>query len=92
MGASAARMAKRSGHAVSVGQDARRERPATGHWQARASWTREDHVCTGSEVHAQVAAGGVAGGLLTGEPFERPREIARGDVAVELDLHGMLRG
>ncbi len=30
MGASAARMAKRSGHAVSVGQEARRERPATG--------------------------------------------------------------
>jgi hypothetical protein len=30
MEASAARMAKRSGHAVSVGQDARRERLATG--------------------------------------------------------------
>jgi len=45
-----------------------------------------------SEVHAQVAAGGVARGLLTGEPLERPGEIARGDVAVELDLHGMLRG
>jgi len=30
-------MAKRSGHAVSVGQDARRERPAAGHGQLRAS-------------------------------------------------------
>jgi hypothetical protein len=36
MEASVARMAKRSGHAVSVGQDARRERPAMGHWQPRA--------------------------------------------------------
>ena len=35
MGASAARMAKRSGHAVSEGQDALRERPATGYWQPR---------------------------------------------------------
>ena len=37
MEASEARMAKRSGHAVSVGQDARRERPATGHGQPRAA-------------------------------------------------------
>jgi hypothetical protein len=36
MEASVARMAKRSGHAVSVGQEARRERPAMGHWQPRA--------------------------------------------------------
>jgi len=36
MGASAATMAKRRGHAVSVGHDARRERPATGHGQPRA--------------------------------------------------------
>ena len=31
MGASEATMAKRSGHAASEGQDARSERPATGH-------------------------------------------------------------
>ena len=37
MEASGARMAKRSGHAVSVGQDARRERPAMGHGQSRAA-------------------------------------------------------
>jgi hypothetical protein len=35
MGASAARMVKRSGHAVSRGQDGRGERPATGHGQPR---------------------------------------------------------
>ena len=39
MGASAARMAKRSGHAESVGHDARRERPAMGRWQPRACAT-----------------------------------------------------
>ena len=45
MGASEATMAKRRGHAESVGQDARRERPAQGHGQPRAarhagSWCR----------------------------------------------------
>jgi len=45
MGASEATMAKRRGHAESVGQDARSERPAQGHGQPRAahhagSWCR----------------------------------------------------
>ncbi len=55
-------------------------------------WCDSGRRAARSEVHAQVAAGGVAGGLLAGEPLERPGEITRGDVAVELDLHGMLRG
>ena len=37
MGASAARMAKRSGHAESGGHDGHRERPAMGHWRPRAT-------------------------------------------------------
>ena len=51
MEASAARMAKRSGHAVSVGQDARRERPATGMGSPERNANREvtqvDNLCYG---------------------------------------------
>ena len=42
--ASAGRMPKRSQHRVSEGQDARSERPATGHWQPRAARREETQV------------------------------------------------
>ena len=48
-------MAKRSGHAESVGQDARRERPATGHGQHRAARTGQpqvDNLCYGGGTEA----------------------------------------
>ena len=43
------RMSERSQHRVSEGQDARSERPATGHEQPRprAKWTHQPHRCHG---------------------------------------------
>jgi len=52
MGASGARMAKRSGHAESGGHDARRERPATGHGQPHAGAT----AAGGTEAPAAVSS------------------------------------
>jgi len=44
LGASAARMAKRSGQAASGGHDGHRERPAMGHWQPRATQDADSSV------------------------------------------------
>jgi len=54
--ASAGRMPKRSQHRVSEGQDARSERPATGHWQPRAARREEtqvENLCYGGRPMTQ---------------------------------------
>ena len=61
-------------------------RPAPQHLRLGSRGSRE---ASPLQVHAEVAAAGVAGGLLTGQAFLGAGQVARGDVAVELRLDGV---